>query len=124
MSFAVRLPGVWQTAYRAELRALLHAAEIAQVLGFSFHVKLDYRAVVDNANDIIKDESMPKDDLDLWCRFHRVLKDMRCKWQCKPLVTWIEGHTTEEDVDNGILTQEERNGNIAADALASDADIS
>jgi ribonuclease HI len=121
LNLSFRLPGVWQTAYRAELRALVHAAEIAQVVGFSFHIKLDNKAVVDNANDIIADGSMPKDDLDLWNRFRCVLNGMRRKWRCRPLVSWIKGHTTEEDVVKGIITREERNGNIAADALASNA---
>ena len=49
---------------------------------------------------------------------------MRAELSCEPLVSWIKGHTTEDDVDKGIITQEERNGNIAADTLASDAAIS
>jgi ribonuclease HI len=124
LNFSFRLPGVWQTAYRAELRALVHAAEIAQVVGFSFHVKLDNKAVVDNANDIISGGIMPKDDTDLWCRFHKVLTGIRADLSCQPLVSWIKGHTNEEDVVNGVITQEARNGNIAADELASDAAIS
>jgi ribonuclease HI len=124
LNSSFRLPGIWQTAYRAELRALVHAAEIAQVVGFSFHIKLDNKAVVDNAKDIINDGTMPKDDLDLWCRFRQVLIDMRTKWHFYPLVSWIKGHTTEEDVVKGNITQEERNGNIAADDLASNAAIS
>jgi ribonuclease HI len=121
LNLSFRLPGVWQTAYRAELRALVHAVEIAQVVGFSFHVKLDNMAVVDNANDIINDETMPRDDLDLWDRFRSALNGTRSRWQCNPLVTWIKGHTNESDVVNGIISQEERNGNIAADELASNA---
>jgi ribonuclease HI len=124
LNFSFRLPGVWQTAYRAELRALVHAAEIAQVVGFSFHIKLDNKAVVDNAKDIISDGVLPKDDVDLWRRFQGVLNGMRAELNCEPLVSWIKGHTTEDDIEKGVITQEERNGNIAADALASNAAIS
>ena len=124
LNLSFRLPGVWQTAYRAELRAMVHAAEIAQVVGFSFHIKLDNRAVVDNANDIINSGIMPKDDTDLWCRFLSVLNGMRADLSIKPVVSWIKGHTTEEDVVNDIITQVERDGNIAADALASNAAMS
>jgi hypothetical protein len=49
---------------------------------------------------------------------------MRADLACEPLVSWIKGHTNEEDVAKGIITQEARNGNIAADSLASDAAIS
>ena len=124
LNISFRLPGVWQTAYRAELRALVHAAEIAQVVGFSCHIKLDNKDVVDNANDIIDNGMLPKDDADLWRRFQDVLNGMRAELSCAPLVSWIKGHTTEEDVDKGIITQEERNDNIAADSLASNAAIS
>ena len=124
LNISFRLPGVWQTAYRAELRALVHAAETAQYIGFSFHIKLDNKAVVDNANDIISDGILPKDDVDLWCRFQSVLNGMRAKFACEPFVSWIKGHTTEDDVGTGIITQEARNGNIAADELASNAAIS
>jgi ribonuclease HI len=124
LNFSFRLPGVWQTAYRAELRALVHAAEIAHFVGFSCHIKLDNKAVVDNANDIINNDTMPKDDHDLWVRFHTALNGIRSSWNCSPLVTWIKGHTSESDVENGIITWEDRHGNIAADELASNAAIS
>jgi ribonuclease HI len=124
LNFSFRLPGVWQTAYRAELRALVHAAEIAQVVGFSFHIKLDNKAVVDNANDIINDGMVPKDDHDLWGRFRRVVNGMKLDLATTPVVSWIKGHTNEDDVNNGIITQEDRKGNVAADALASDAAMS
>jgi ribonuclease HI len=124
LNLSFRLPGVWQTAYRAELRALVHAAEVAQVVGFSFHAKLDNKAVVDNANDIINDGIIPKDDQDLWSRFRRVLDVMKRDLSAVPVVSWIKGHTTEEDVISGIITQEDRRGNIAADCLASEAAIS
>ena len=64
---------------------------------------------------------MPKDDLDLWYRFQAALNGIRSKWNSMPLVSWIKGHTNEGDVVKGIIRQEERNGNIAADTLASDA---
>ncbi len=123
LNFSFCLPGVWQTAYRAELRALVHAVEVALFVGFSCHIKLDNKAVVDNANDIISTDTLPKDDLDLWVRFRTALNGIRSKWNAFPLVSWIKGHTTESDVDNGIITQEERHGNIAADELASNAAI-
>ncbi len=79
---------------------------------------------MDTANDIINNETIPRDGLDLWGRFRCALNGIRSKWRCNPLVSWIKGHTNESDVVKGIISQEERNGNSAADALASEAAIS
>ena len=103
------LKGWEQTAAKAEVRALVAAAEAVQD---QLVVYSDNKYVVDTANAIIKGES-PEIDThhDLWVRFksraHLVLR-----------VVWIKSHMKPEDARRRGFTEQQRLGNEAADGLA------
>ena len=60
---------------------------------------------------------MPKDDhVDIWPSVKRCLRQRAATQAIR--VTWCRGHASEEDVEAGLITRIDRDGNHGADELA------
>lgn len=107
------LLGPQQTAQRAEVRAIL-----AAILNEDrpVHIKSDSEYAVKFANNLLHGLPLPYDGshLDLWRLFvqHTRLRVSDIK------ISWIKSHTSDLDVDAGLLSADDSAGNRAADTAA------
>ena len=84
-------------------------------------ITLDNQAVVDDLNRSISSRGQVHklDDTDIWPSVNDCIKDRAARDAIR--VTWTKGHATQDDLDQGRSTEEERQRNAAADELATDA---
>ena len=114
------LPGVSQSSELAELRAVVHAVEGATAQNIDIIVKLDNEYVADHAAAILAGSlAWPASGHRLWRRLAMAQSAQLAAGGGGHAAKWIKGHSTETDVADGILTVDERRGNLAADHLAS-----
>ena len=112
-SQGVPLLGREQSVARAELRASLWALEWARE---SIEIVTDNEAVVKGMFQIIFLDRCPTGSHeDLW---RRVYEENKRLGLGRVAVRWTKGHATDEDIEAGRSTQEDKEGNDAADALA------
>lgn len=107
------LVGLEQTAQRAELRAVLAAVAIESR---PLHVGSDSQYVVHGVTNLLKGYSLPFDGEhhDLWVQIEQFLLS-----RTEPFtITWVKGHATQEQVELGISSSLDKEGNDAADRLA------
>ena len=107
------LLGREQSAARAELRAAVWALEWARE---PVEIATDNESVVKGMFQIIFLDKCPMGSHeDLW---RRAYEESRRLGLGRVAVRWTKGHATEEDIETGRSTQEDKEGNDAADALA------
>jgi ribonuclease HI len=110
-------------------RTELAAGVIAICANGPVHIGSDSRAFVDKANLILG--AMAKNpqhtpsrpwaltsDGDLWEHFE---KAVRAKSVSAVKISWVKGHATQQHVDDGVTTHEQKIGNFHADGAADEA---
>jgi ribonuclease HI len=110
-NFASALPGKVQTAYRAELHAIVYTAE--QFSG-DFSIVADCLGVVNEANRIYKGgkASTTGRHADLWLRWETASKN---NMRVETPIRWVPSHELR---GSPRITESDRIGNNGADDLA------
>ena len=82
----------------------------------ALHIRSDSKYAVDFFNQLIKGTPLPHDGehIDLWKQVKELL-DLRI---APVRVSWVKSHVTQEQVNQGFFTQQDKDGNDAADRAA------
>ena len=113
------LQGPSQTIQRSELSALLHAACWSDE---RLVVRTDSEWVAGGASLMAANDGPGRNwqHRDLWAKLHRRLK-ARCGTDTQVDIETVRAHRTKEDVEKGVISEEDREGNEQADRLAKEA---
>ena len=108
--------GFPQSAQRAEVAAILIMLTVQWT---DFHVFIDNKWVCDTLTELIGDASSlgTADSMahfDLW----RLISALLARSRFGVRATWIPGHTTQRDIDAGLITEDAHHLNAGADRLA------
>ena len=113
------LPGVVQSSELGEARAALHTLEAATAQGIDVEVRLDNQTVVDTLTMIVRGAEVDYEKgREIWRRAKEAVDRRRADGGIGHRVVWIPGHTKEEDVRSGRISEVNRNGNCKVDELA------
>ena len=131
-AFWAPLRGLWQTAARAELAALVLASHCAKPI----HIGIDNKGVVDKANMLLQiaqekrqaDGSLPKKPLkkpftlqadgDLWQQWWKIVE---ARTPESIAITKVKGHATDQMVQEGKVRAQDKAGNDEAVSAADKA---
>ena len=107
-------------SYRAELQAIRLMLSGSRKWSTKLWITLDNSAVVGDMNKCInnKGKMCKQDNKDIWDAVNLLVQERASNNSLK--VTWTKGHATEEDMEKGRTSPEEKERNIAADKLATD----